>query len=65
MEETKKDDTEQSGNDSAVEESTTGRDLSKVANDLRNCVREINAKVKRIEKSQNITQDVLDLEFTI
>ena len=43
----------------------TIRDLSVVATELRECAPEINAKIQRLEKSQRITQEILDLEFTI
>jgi hypothetical protein len=41
------------------------RDLTIVATELRERAPEINAKVERLEKSQSITQEILDLEFTI
>jgi hypothetical protein len=43
----------------------TIRDLAVVATELRECAPEINARVQRLEKSQRITQEILDLEFTI
>ena len=61
----KKDDTEQTGSGGGEKKSLTVRDLSVVATELRQHAREINAKVERLEKSQSITQRVLDLEFTI
>jgi hypothetical protein len=43
----------------------TIRDLAVVATELRECAPEINAKIQRLEQSQRITQEILDLEFTI
>jgi hypothetical protein len=43
----------------------TIRDLAVVATELRECAPAIHAKVRRLEESQRVTQEILDLEFTI